>query len=108
MNASVPSGEDGARLREGPPATGGDPAEAPLVALREELTLHPGPVAADGAPTWSLQDPVRNAFFRIDWPTFEILSRWSAGSAQRIVDWVAAGRTVLNKPTKYDVRDGKF
>lgn len=90
MNASVPSGEDGARLREGPPATGGDPAEAPLVALREELTLHPGPVAADGAPTWSLQDPVRNAFFRIDWPTFEILSRWSAGSAQRIVDWVNA------------------
>ncbi len=25
-----------------------------------------------------------------------------------IVDWVAAGKTVLNKPTKYDVRDGKF
>ncbi len=26
----------------------------------------------------------------------------------QIVDWVAAGKTVLNKPTKYDVRDGKF
>jgi nucleoside-diphosphate-sugar epimerase len=25
-----------------------------------------------------------------------------------IVDWVAAGKAVLNKPTKYDVRDGKF
>ncbi len=25
-----------------------------------------------------------------------------------IVGWVAAGKTVLNKPTKYDVRDGKF
>ena len=25
-----------------------------------------------------------------------------------IADWVAAGKTVLNKPTKYDVRDGKF
>jgi len=27
---------------------------------------------------------------------------------ERIVDWVAAGREVLGKPTKYDVRDGKF
>jgi nucleoside-diphosphate-sugar epimerase len=26
----------------------------------------------------------------------------------QIVDWVAAGKAVLNKPTKYDVRDGKF
>ncbi len=25
-----------------------------------------------------------------------------------VVDWVAAGKAVLNKPTKYDVRDGKF
>lgn len=25
-----------------------------------------------------------------------------------IVDWVASGKGVLNKPTKYDVRDGKF
>lgn len=25
-----------------------------------------------------------------------------------IVKWVAAGKTVLNKPTKYNVRDGKF
>ncbi|UCG56326.1 MAG: NAD(P)-dependent oxidoreductase [Phycisphaerales bacterium] len=25
-----------------------------------------------------------------------------------IVDWVASGKGVLNKPTKYDIRDGKF
>lgn len=25
-----------------------------------------------------------------------------------VVDWVAAGKAVLNKPTKYDVRDGNF
>lgn len=47
-----------------------------LPALREELALYPGPAAANGAPTWSLHDPVRNQFFRIDWPTFEVLSRW--------------------------------
>jgi nucleoside-diphosphate-sugar epimerase len=27
---------------------------------------------------------------------------------ERIVTWVAAGKRVLNKPTKYDVRDGRF
>jgi nucleoside-diphosphate-sugar epimerase len=27
---------------------------------------------------------------------------------ERIVSWVAAGKTVLNKPTKFGVRDGKF
>jgi len=27
---------------------------------------------------------------------------------EHIVDWVASGKAVLNKPTKYDVRDGKF
>ncbi|MBA7645985.1 hypothetical protein ES703_53746 [subsurface metagenome] len=25
-----------------------------------------------------------------------------------IVKWVASGKTVLNKPTKYDIRNGKF
>ena len=67
---------------------GADPALQPLPALRQELTLHPGPPGGDGAPTWSLQDPVRNAFFRIDWPTFEILSRWSLGNAQAVADAV--------------------
>jgi hypothetical protein len=25
-----------------------------------------------------------------------------------IVKWVAAGKKILDKPTKYDIRDGKF
>ncbi|WP_157953705.1 HlyD family efflux transporter periplasmic adaptor subunit [Oceanimonas marisflavi] len=44
--------------------------------LREELELHAGPAARDGSPTWSLFDPVRNLYFRIDWLTFEVLCRW--------------------------------
>ncbi|MCC6075587.1 site-2 protease family protein [Pseudomonas sp. GCM10022188] len=48
-----------------------------LPQLREELALRPGPVLADGQPSWTLHDPVRNRFFSIDWPTFEILQRWS-------------------------------
>ncbi|WP_323145093.1 HlyD family efflux transporter periplasmic adaptor subunit [Massilia phyllosphaerae] len=47
-----------------------------LPLLREELTLLPGAVLADGQPSHTLHDPVRNLFFQIDWPTFEILRRW--------------------------------
>ncbi len=52
------------------------PAWAPL---REEISLLPGPRARDGAPTWSLHDPARNLFFRIDWLSFEVLARWHLG-----------------------------
>ena len=76
------------------------PAAQPLPPLRQELTLHAGPPGGDGAPTWSLQDPVRNAFFRIDWTTFEILSRWSLGQAQAIVDAVNAAT-----PLELEVED---
>lgn len=55
-----------------------------LPALREELQLHAGPAAADGAPTWTLQDPSGNRFFRIDWPTFLILSHWHAGTPEQV------------------------
>lgn len=60
-----------------------------LPVLREELALYPGPPASDGAPTWSLHDPVRNLFFRIDWLSFEILSRWHLGEPNAILDAIA-------------------
>ena len=59
---------------------------AALPPLREELSLHDGPCASDGSPTWSLQDPVRNRFFRIDWPTFLILSHWHLGNPRAICE----------------------
>jgi putative peptide zinc metalloprotease protein len=61
---------------------------AVLPPLREELTLHDGPSGSDGSPTWSLQDPVRNRFFRIDWPTFLILSHWHLGKPDAICEAV--------------------
>lgn len=56
----------------------------PLPPLREELDLLPGAPLADGQPSWTLHDPVRNLFFRIDWPTLEILTRWHFHDAQAI------------------------
>ena len=48
----------------------------------------------DGKPTWTVHDPSRNLFFRLDWLTFEVLSRWSLGDAQAIVDSVNGGTTL--------------
>jgi putative peptide zinc metalloprotease protein len=62
------------------------PAEsAALPPLREELALYPGPAALDGSPSWTLHDPVRNQFYRIAWPEFEMLSRWDAGDAASLL-----------------------
>lgn len=56
-----------------------------LPRLRQELALYPGPSNYLGEPTWSLHDPIRNQFFRLDWLSFEIVSRWSLGEPERIL-----------------------
>ena len=65
-----------------------------MLALREELTLHPGPVAPDGSPCWTLHDPVRNRFFRLGWLAFEILVRWDAGTPAEIAALVTEQTTL--------------
>ncbi len=53
--------------------------------LRDEIDIFEGPKLNNGQPSWVLHDPVRQQFFRIDWLTFEILSRWALGSGTAIV-----------------------
>lgn len=72
-----------------------------LPLLREELALFPGPALTDGQPSWTLHDPVRNQFFRIDWQGFEILSRWDLDNANAIVEAISAETTL--KPELDDV-----
>jgi putative peptide zinc metalloprotease protein len=60
-----------------------------LPLLREELALLPGPVLADGQPSHTLHDPVRNLFFQVDWPTFEVLRRWHLGHPAAIAHAVS-------------------
>lgn len=62
--------------------------------LREELALLPGPALADGQPSHMLHDPVRNLFFQIDWPTFEVLKRWHLHNAASIADAVSRETTL--------------
>lgn len=65
-----------------------------LPLLREELDLFSGPRMADGQPSWTLHDPVRNQFFQLDWLSFEILSRWQTGTPVQIADEIRAETTL--------------
>ena len=65
-----------------------------LPRLRDELDLLPGPSLADGQPSWTLHDPVRHQFYRIDWPTFEVLQRWDLNDPQAIADAVSQATTL--------------
>ena len=70
-------------------------------ALRDELALLAGPVLADGQPSHTLHDPVRNLYFQLDWPTFEILRRWSLADGEAIAAAVARETTL--RPDDADV-----
>ena len=52
--------------------------------LRDELTLHEGPRTRDGAPTWTLHDPVTNRFFRIGWLEFPGMSDEVRGATDAV------------------------
>ena len=64
-------------------------AAATLPPLREDLRLHEAAPGKDGAPAWSIQDPVTNRFFRIGWLEFECLLRWP-GNPEKIAQDIAA------------------
>src|SRR5665647_1941713 len=68
-------------------------AVASLPPLREDLRLHEAAPDKDGAPAWSIQDPVTNRFFRIGWLEFECLLRWPGNPAGIAED--IAGTTAL-------------
>jgi putative peptide zinc metalloprotease protein len=65
-----------------------------LPLLREELDLLAGPSLPDGQPSWTMHDPVRNLFFRIDWPTLEILQRWDMGDPEQIANDISQHTTL--------------
>lgn len=69
-----------------------------LPALREEIGLYRAAPGADGAPAWSLYDPVRNLYFRIDWLSFEILRRWHLGRPDTIAANISAATTIEAEP----------
>ena len=55
-----------------------------LPELRDDLRLLEGAPSATGQPTWVIEDPVRQRFFQINEDVFQILSLWSAGTAESL------------------------
>ncbi|WP_157269393.1 HlyD family efflux transporter periplasmic adaptor subunit [Azohydromonas aeria] len=72
--------------------------EPPWPALRQELQLHHAPALADGSPSWTLHDPVRHRFTRIDWITYEVLRRWWLADAALIAEQVNTHTTLALEP----------
>lgn len=60
-----------------------------LPALRNDLKVMSGARTADGAPSWTLYDPVRQAFFRLGKSEFDVLRFWRTATASRIAELVS-------------------
>ena len=69
-----------------------------LMAIRDDLDLHPSSATGDGYPTWVIHDPVRNKFFQIEWRGFEVLRRWEYGTAELIAK-------AVNRETTLNIND---
>ena len=74
-----------------------------LPPLREDLRLISGAPAADGSPTWVIVDQVRGKYFQIGWAAYQILSRWSGGSAAIVLSQIHTETTC--RATAQDVND---
>lgn len=80
-----------------PPAglsTAPSPAKDPLdtlrmPALRDDLALLPAPPGLDGAPGWTIHDPVRNRYFRIGPEAFALIAHWHHAKPRAIAAAVA-------------------
>lgn len=79
-------------------ATTTEAAEARLPVLREDLILLEGPREADGSPTWTIHDPVRQRFFRVGRAAFEFLARWHLGTAPALLGAIATETTLITGP----------
>ncbi len=69
-----------------------------LARLRDDLSLHPGGATRTGEPTWIIEDGLTHRFIEIDWPTFEILKRWSCGDPDTVCAAVAAETMLHPEP----------
>ncbi|MDP1611807.1 MAG: HlyD family efflux transporter periplasmic adaptor subunit [Sulfuritalea sp.] len=74
-----------------------------LPPLREDLQLHEAAPNVDGSPAWVIQDPVNNAFYRIGWLEFELLSRWHLETPVAVL--AAARAETLLDPTDDELHE---
>ncbi|GJL51697.1 MAG: hypothetical protein NPIRA01_29240 [Nitrospirales bacterium] len=71
------------------------PHTIPLPPLRDDVQVVKGMPTLQGESTWTMIDPIRNTYFQIGWGAYQMLSRWSVGTAEKLVKTVAAETTYL-------------
>lgn len=69
--------------------------EQPLPRLRKDLKLFRGPDDSNGAPTFTIYDPVRSQYFKISWAEAEIIQHLRVGmTAQQLLDELSRKSTL--------------
>jgi putative peptide zinc metalloprotease protein len=61
-----------------------------LPMLRQELRIERGAALVNGAPSWTLFDPVRHLFFQLGEIEFAIFSNWASGRIDRVAEELSA------------------
>lgn len=56
-----------------------------LPGLRADLQLSPAAPALDGAPCWTLADPVRGRYFKLGTTAMRLLHHWSLGEPEQVL-----------------------
>jgi len=85
----------------GPPGASAQARKLPP--LRSNLEFLRSAPTPDGVPTWTIVDPVRNRYFQIEWPIYQMIQRWNAGTIEQLHD-VMIRDTTCNT-TMEDVED---
>jgi len=65
------------------------PHTIPLPPLRDDVQVVKGMPTLQGESTWTMIDPIKNTYFQIGWGAYQMLSRWSVGTAEKLVKTVA-------------------
>ncbi|CUS36233.1 HlyD family efflux transporter periplasmic adaptor subunit [Candidatus Nitrospira nitrificans] len=77
--------------------------EHKLPPLRSNLQFNRGTPTPDGVPTWTIVDPIRNRYFQIEWPVYQMIQRWNAGTIEKL--HAAMARETTCRTTAEDVED---
>ncbi len=73
----------------------------PLPPLRKDLQVYPSTARRDGAPCWTILDPLRNRYFQIGWTDYQLLAHWDCHTVETLIQTVA--ETTTYRPTPQDI-----
>lgn len=67
-----------------------------LPTLRSDLQLNEAPPEPEGAPTWTIYDPIANKYYKIGWLEFECISRFGRCATVRELAALLKKETTLD------------